>query len=231
MPEKSYLFSRDEFAMLLSKFGINKFYGFDVSSVEETPKKYIVFMNRLVRNGFLNVGKESLVFCDELREMLRCIADCSGVLNFYPTLSYDGTKCCYISGNKVVLSQISNESDDKIRLFIADREDLYEMLGDDTISILSDDEDEDSELDYESKKIVEFAMKNFPESDASVLKAFDHVEWVADFVDKDSGEIRKRIFVLNGERCSYIISIDKDNVDINIYTRERARDVLTSTKI
>ena len=226
MFDKSFLFSRDELAMLLSKFGIKYFYGFDLSADYESPRKYIVLMNRLIKAGFLSIGEKNLKFSSELSEVLMCIADCSYVLVFYPSAIYDGVKCCYISGNKTVLSQVYDGTNEKIKLTLADTDEIYDYISHGISMGYSAEYEEDLEPDYKIKEIISFAEKSFPTQNASELRSFEYIEWVADIVEKNSGNILQRCFAINGEECSYIVKTEKNNVDINMFTDGKVKQYL-----
>lgn len=228
MLEKSFLFSRDELAMLLSKSGINYFYGFDLSSLNESPRKYIIFMNNLIKAGFLNVGEESIKFSTELSEIFRCIAESSYVTVFYPSMVCDSVKCFYVSGNKAVLLQVYNHADEKIKLTQIYTDEIYDHIScETTMGYSAENKEDEPELDSETKSIIDFAVSGFPNQDASELKSFDYIEWVADVVPKSSENIVQRCFTINGEECSYIVKIEKNSVDIDVFTDSRAKQYLT----
>lgn len=228
MLEKSFLFSRDELAMLLSKFGVESFYGFDLSGFDESPQKYIIFMNRLVRNGIMNIGQDALVFGSEISNVFSCIANCSYIMVFYSGFSYESVKCCYVCGNRIVVTCMASGISDKIKLSLMDIEDFYDSLNLDLTVDLSDewiDEDE-PELGYEVQKVIDFAVKSFSKDNAVLLRTFDHVEWVADVADRNSGEVKQRYFIVSGTECSYIVTIDKNSVNVDLFTKNRAKQCL-----
>lgn len=220
MIEKSFVFSRSELALLLSKYGIESFYGFDLSSSDKTQKQMLLLINRLVRNGMLDVGNSSLVFNKEIENIMCCIANSNRIIVFYPGDLYGTIRCCYVFNEKTIVTQVADTSEDKIKLSLVKTEDLYDYVFDGIFSdaIIETDAEDDFDVDYETEQTIRLMLNSFPHCNSSTFRRFENVECIAESINKNSGETSRFCAVLSGAENTYIAEIKESEHNISLFS-------------
>ena len=220
MIEKSFVFSRSELALLLSKYGIESFYGFDLSSSDKTQKQMLLLINRLVRNGMLDVGDSSLVFNKEIEKIMCCIANSNRIIVFYPGDLYGTIRCCYVFNEKTIVTQVADTSEDKIKLSLVKTEDLYDYVFDGIFSdaIIETDAEDDFDVDCETEQTIRLMLNSFPHCNSSTFRRFENVECIAESVNKNSGETSRFCAVLSGAENTYIAEIKESENNISLFS-------------
>lgn len=217
--DKTYYLGYDEFYLLASKFGIKSLFSFeDKNSLELSANGVIKCINKLVCSNIIDCGDDALIVTEDYRRLFQSIANAKKCVAIYSLGRQREKICCYIS-DRLIVTDISAVSPNKIRIHSTDISQFSQLLFSEGLVSHSDSITEDDAVIWESET-VDYLIKNGYKLSPCTICALDRVLGVTDIIDSSSGELIYRCCFIEDTCPVSMLMLFKEGHDIFFGTDE-----------
>lgn len=200
---EGYYIKDTELKMLLAGCGVRRWYGLRFTDEGDPSEKTLTeALASLYKKEYIEWrGDGTVQICETLRQMIKTMAEAGSCVLIRRKERAYSVKCCYLSGDCVVMAERSQREEETLRLTLFTRQEWMEWLWKEEVF-------PEDEPFLKEKQLVEDAEELRPYREAERYFEAEDVTAVMELLAVDNGNTTERVILRQRElRC--IVSVQQ----------------------